>query len=137
MALTELSAALPEKLPAKLAFSDLGFRFEAAQTKKLVHIQPQGAAPWGPGNNTLRRFNLTSTMGNYLLPDSTRLQAVIKIEGADAFKPLTTMGAMIKRMRVICEGVVIQDLLHADRMHQWLCEDMTKEQYQAFCEGEA
>merc|ERR1712185_867722 len=33
-------------------------------------------------------------------------------------------------MRVICEGVVIQDLMHADRMHQWLTEDMSKEQYE-------
>ena len=130
MALSELSSALPEKLPGKLAFSDLGSRFEAAQSKKLVQVQPQGSAPWGPNDTRLLRFNITSTSGDYLLPEGVRLQAVLNTSGANGFKPLSTMGIMFQRMRVICEGVVIQDLMHADRMHQWLTEDMSKEQYE-------
>ena len=36
MALTELGSALPEKLPAKLAYQDLGHRFEGVQSKRSV-----------------------------------------------------------------------------------------------------
>ena len=37
---------------------------------------------------------------------------------------------MFTRMRLICEGVVIQDLNYQDRQHQWLTEDMSKEQHE-------
>ena len=40
MSLTELSTAIPEKLPAQLDFADLGTQFQAVQSKQQVHIQP-------------------------------------------------------------------------------------------------
>ena len=43
------------------------------------------------------------------------------------------MGLMFQRMRLICEGVVIQDLQYQDRMHQWLTEDLSKDQYEELC----
>ena len=115
MALTELGSALPEKLPAKLAYQDLGHRFEGVQSKRLVQLQPQGSAPFGPLNTRVLRFNITSATGDYLLPESLRLQAKLKVPGSpnvNHFKPLGTMGLMFQRIRVICEGVVIQDLIH-------------------------
>jgi len=135
MALSELNAAIPEKLPVKFAYNELGHRFESVQSKRLVQLLPQGAQPFGPKHTRLIRFNLTATSGDYLLPESVRLQANFNVEstGGKNFKPLGSMGLMFTRMRLICEGVVIQDLNYQDRMHQWLTEDMSKEQYEELC----
>ena len=135
MALSELNAAIPEKLPVKFAYNELGHRFESVQSKRLVQLLPQGAQPFGPKHTRLIRFNLTATSGDYLLPESVRLQANCSVESAGNkhFKPLGSMGLMFTRMRLICEGVVIQDLNYQDRMHQWLTEDMSKEQYEELC----
>ena len=68
MALSELNAAIPEKLPVKFAYNELGHRFESVQSKRLVQLLPQGAQPFGPKHTRLIRFNLTATSGDYLLP---------------------------------------------------------------------
>ena len=133
MALSELNAAIPEKLPVKFAYNELGHRFESIQSKRLVQLLPQGAQPFGPKHTRLIRFNLTATSGDYLLPESVRLQANFTVGSGKNFKPLGSMGLMFTRMRLICEGVVIQDLNYQDRMHQWLTEDMSKEQYDERC----
>ena len=134
MALSELNSQIPEKLPVKLAFNDLGHRFESVQSKRLVQLLPNGAQPFGPKHTRLLRFNLTATSGDYLLPDSVRLQAVFHNTSLlKDFKPLGSMGLMFQRMRLICEGVVIQDLQYQDRMHQWLTEDLSKDQYEELC----
>ena len=96
MALSELNAAIPEKLPVKFAYNELGHRFESVQSKRLVQLLPQGAQPFGPKHTRLIRFNLTATSGDYLLPESVRLQANVK-----HFKPLGSMGQMFTRMRLI------------------------------------
>ena len=133
MALSELNAAIPEKLPVKFAYNELGHRFESVQSKRLVQLLPQGAQPFGPKHTRLIRFNLTATSGDYLLPESVRLQANFNVPTGKNFLPLGSMGLMFTRMRLICEGVVIQDLNYQDRMHQWLTEDMSKEQYEELC----
>ena len=75
MALSELNAAIPEKLPVKFAYNELGHRFESVQSNRLVQLLPQGAQPFGPKHTRLIRFDLTATSGDYLLPESVRLQA--------------------------------------------------------------
>ena len=40
MALSELNAAIPEKLPVKFAYNELGHRFESVQSKRLVQLLP-------------------------------------------------------------------------------------------------
>ena len=119
----------------KFAYNELGHRFESVQSEPLVQLLPQGAQPFGPKHTRLIRFNLTATSGDYLLPESVRLQAKFTVHAGDGkhFKPLGSMGLMFTRMRLICEGVVIQDLNYQDRMHQWLTEDMSKEQYEELC----
>ena len=37
MALSELNAAIPEKLPVKFAYNELGHRFESVQSKRRMH----------------------------------------------------------------------------------------------------
>ena len=78
MALSELNAAIPEKLPVKFAYNELGHRFESVQSKRLVQLLPQGAQPFGPKHTRLVRFNLTATSGDYPLPESVRLQAIFR-----------------------------------------------------------
>ena len=129
MAFAELGSAMPEKLPGNLACNELGNRFEGVQSKRMIQLQPQGSAPFGPSHTRLLRFNITSSSGDYLIPDSLRLQANLNVEAGDVFKSLLPMGAMWSRMRIICEGVVIQDLMHADRKFSYLCEQMSQEQY--------
>ena len=41
MALSELNAAIPEKLPVKFAYNELGHRFESVQSKRLVQLLPR------------------------------------------------------------------------------------------------
>ena len=129
MALSELSVALPEKLPGKLAFSDLGSRFEAAQSKKLVQVQPQGSAPWGPKDTRLLRFNITSTSGDYLLPEGVRPLDVLgrcdRFVGKPGFSSFCEAMAQGGGMHVVersgfAEAAALMDGLRRHSQHRCL-----------------
>ena len=59
MSLTELSTAIPERLPAQLNFADLGSQFQAVQSKQQVHIQPSSGNTFSPVGIRTIRFNIT------------------------------------------------------------------------------
>ena len=84
MALSELSAAIPEGLPASLNFADLGSKFEAILEKKSIHLQPASANLFSSTGARILRFNLVSQ--DYLLPETFRLQALLSVAG-NAVRP--------------------------------------------------
>ena len=91
VALSELSAAIPERLPASLNFADLGSKFEAILEKKSIHLQPASANLFSATGARIIRFNLVSQ--DYLLPETFRLQALLTVTG-NRFRPNGPMSLM-------------------------------------------
>ena len=94
MILTELSTAIPERLPAQLNFADLGSQFQAVHSKQSVHIQPSSGNTFSPDGIRVIRFNVTGE--GYLVPEYLRLQALFTVmKGtageAESFKKSSNM----------------------------------------------
>ena len=112
MSLTELSTAIPERLPAQLNFADLGTQFQAVQSKQSVHVQPSSGNTFSPDGIRVIRFSISGE--GYLVPESLRLQALFTVmkssDGtANAFKPLAPMSCLFERVRAISQGQVLSD----------------------------
>ena len=127
MSLSELSAAIPERLPASLNFADLGSTFNAVIARKSIHLQPSSGNSFGPEGIRIIRINITSQ--DYMLPETFRVQFKFTVDEG-VWRPLSTPAALFDRVRVISQGVVISDESHSDRLqclhHEW----MSKDQYQ-------
>ena len=139
MSLTELSAAIPERLPAQLNFADLGSQFQAVQSRQSVHIQPSSGNSFSPDGIRVIRFNVTGE--GYLVPESLRLQALFTVlkgtagdaDSATAFKPLAPMSCLFERVRVMSQGQVLSDENYFDRLQSLHHEWMEKEQFKELC----
>ena len=66
MSLTELSTAIPERLPAQLNFADLGTQFQAVTGKRSVHIQPSSGNTFSPDGIRVIRFITGLIHGDWL-----------------------------------------------------------------------
>merc|ERR1712023_216560 len=131
MSLTELSTAIPERLPAQLNFADLGSQFQAVTGKRSVHIQPSAGNTFSPDGIRVIRFNITGE--GYIVPESFRLQAKFTVLGDQMFKPVAPMSCLFERVRVISSGQVLSDENYFDRLQALHHEWMDKEQYKELC----
>ena len=130
MSLTELSTAIPERLPAQLNFADLGTQFQAVTGKRSVHIQPSSGNTFSPDGIRVIRFNVTGE--GYIVPETFRLQASFTVTaGSHAYKPCAPMSCLFERVRVISSGQVLSDESYFDRLqslhHEWMDKDTFKE----------
>ena len=131
MSLTELSTAIPERLPAQLNFADLGSQFQAVTGKRSVHIQPSAGNTFSPDGIRVIRFNITGE--GFLVPESFRLQAKFTVLGSHAYKPCAPMSCLFERVRVISSGQVLSDENYYDRLQSLHHEWMDKDQYKELC----
>ena len=132
MSLTELSTAIPERLPAQLNFADLGTQFQAVTGKRSVHIQPSSGNTFSPDGIRVIRFNITGE--GYLVPETFRLQASFTVTaGSHAYKPCAPMSCLFERVRVISSGQVLSDESYFDRLQSLHHEWMDKETFKELC----
>ena len=139
MSLTELSTAIPERLPAQLNFADLGSSFSAVQSKQSVHIQPQSGNTFSPVGIRVIRFAVSGE--GYLVPESFRHQARFSVlkgtagtpASSTAVLPLAPMSCLFERVRVISQGQVLSDESHFDRLQVLVKEWMDHDQCKMLC----
>ncbi len=106
MALSELNASIPERLPASLNYADLGTSFNAIVQRKSIHVQPASANSFSSVGSRIIRFNLTSQ--DFMLPETFRVQALLTVSGNN-FRPLGPMSLMFTRCRVLSLGQTISE----------------------------
>ena len=131
MSLTELSTAIPERLPAQLNFADLGTQFQAVTGKRSVHIQPSSGNTFSPDGIRVIRFNVTGE--GYIVPEIFRLQATFTVTSSNAYKPCAPMSCLFERIRVISSGQVLSDESYFDRLQSLHHESMDKDTFKELC----
>ena len=131
MSLTELSTAIPERLPAQINYADLGTQFQAVTGKRSVHIQPSSGNTFSPEGIRVIRFNVTGE--GYIVPETFRLQATFTVTGSNAYKPCAPMSCLFERVRVISSGQVLSDESYFDRLQSLHHEWMDKETFKEIC----
>ena len=130
MSLSELTDALPERLPDGLSYNSLGEKFLGVLSRKSIHIQPSSANHFSPEGQRVIRLNIVAN--EYMIPGSFRLQFKFKVT-ADAYAPLGPASLLFDRVRVISNGVTISDENYFDRMQTLLHQWMDREQYKEIC----
>ncbi len=136
MSLTELSTAIPVRLPAQLNFADSGYQFQAVQSKHSVPIQPVSGNTFSPDGIRVIRFVISGE--GYFVPESLRMQALFSVlkckdGSAGGWKPLAPMSCLFERVRVISNGQVLSDENYFDRLQSLQHEMMEKEQFEEIC----
>ena len=113
-------AVLPERLLD-------GLQYKLRDTANYVLRKDQSTAFPASGNTfsptgiRVLRFNLANV--GYLVPKSVRVNCSFNNKDATAnhaVKPLGTMSSMFSRMRILCGGVIIEDIVEFSRVNAML-----------------
>ena len=132
MSLSELTDALPERLPDGLAYNSLGEKFLGVISRKSIHVQPSSANHFSSQGQRVIRLNLVAN--EYLIPDSFRLQFNFRVSDVAEYKPLGPASLLFDRVRVISNGITISDENYFDRLQTLLHQWMDRDQYKAICD---